>query len=66
MAMSKWPEPRLPTFLDDEMIYLNKILKEVYIFESDGVWNQETINHPKLSLEQRLNEGEWFDRWTMV
>jgi hypothetical protein len=39
MAMSRWPEPRLPPFLDDEMIYLNKILKEVYIFESDGVWN---------------------------
>lgn len=57
MAMSKWPQPRLPTFLDDEMIYLNKILKEVYIFESDGVWNQETVNHPKLSVEQRLNEG---------
>lgn len=48
------------------MIYLNKILKEVYIFESDGEWNQETINHPKLSIEQRFNEGEWFDRWTMA
>jgi len=48
------------------MIYLNKILKEVYIFESDGEWNQETVNHPKLSIEQRFNEGEWFDRWTMV
>ena len=50
MAMSRWPEPRLPPFLDDEMIYINKILKEVYIFESDGVWNQETVSHPKLTL----------------
>lgn len=66
MAMSRWPEPRLPPFLDDEMIYLNKILKEVYIFESDGVWNQETVGHPKLALEARLNEGDWFDRWTMI
>ncbi len=46
------------------MIYLNKILKEVYIFESDGVWNQEVVNHPKLSIRERLNESEWFDRWS--
>jgi hypothetical protein len=48
------------------MIYINKILKEAYIFESDGVWNEETVKHSKLSVEARLNESDWFDRWTMI
>lgn len=49
-AMSKLPEPRLPPFVDDEMIYLNTVLNEVFFGESDGEWIAETVNHPKLSL----------------
>ena len=49
-AQSKFPEPRYPTFIDDEMIYFNSALKESLFAESDGQWNEETVNHPKLSL----------------
>ena len=61
-AQSKFPEPRHPVFLDDEMVYFNTATKETIFAENDGVWNEETINHPKLSLEARANEKNWFDR----
>ena len=38
-------------------VAFERAMTEVYIFESDGVWNQETISHPKLSIEQRLNSS---------
>jgi hypothetical protein len=56
------PEPKLPVFVDDEMIYFNKGVRETLFAERDGSWNAETIAHPKLSLEERFNEKEWFDR----
>ena len=62
LAQSRLPEPRYPVFVDDEMIYFNSALKESLFAESDGVWNEETVNHPKLSLEARVNEREWMDR----
>jgi hypothetical protein len=61
-AQSKLPEPRYPIFVDDEMIYHNVPAKETLFCENDGKWNEETVNHPKLSLEARVNEKEWFDR----
>lgn len=61
-AQSKLPEPKYPTFVDDEMVYLNVAAKETLFCESDGQWNAETVQHPKLSIESRLNEKEWFDR----
>ena len=61
-AQSKLPEPRYPVFVDDEMIYYNTALKENLFAERDGQWNEETVKHPKLSLETRFNEKEWFDR----
>ena len=61
-AQSKFPEPRLPTYVDDEMIYFSKAVRETVFGERDGAWNQENVNHAKLSLEARFNEKEWFDR----
>ena len=61
-AQSKLPEPRHPIFMDDEMIYFNKTAEETLFCEDDGVWNEETVNHPKLSWSTRSNEKEWFDR----
>lgn len=61
-AQSKLPEPRLPVFVDDEMIYFSVPLKEAFFAERDGVWHEETVAHPKLSLQARFNEKEWFDR----
>ena len=61
-AQSKFPEPRQPTFIDDEMIYFNSAFKETLFAESDGQWKEDTVNHPKLSLEARIKEKEWMDR----
>ena len=61
-AQSKLPEPRHPIFMDDEMIYFNLAVKETLFGERDGEWNQETVNHPLLSLSARIDEKEWFDR----
>ena len=50
IATTKLPEPRYPVYLDSVMVYLNRFNNETLIFESDGTWNEETVNHPKLSL----------------
>jgi len=44
------------------MIYFNSAIRETLFAESDGVWNQATVEHPKLSLSERFQEKEWFDR----
>lgn len=64
-AYNRIPEPLLPVYIDETMTYLNKFNDETYIFEQDGKWNEETVNHPKLSLDERLNEKEWYDRRTV-
>lgn len=55
-AYNKSPEPILPTYIDETMTYFNRFNHDTYIFEYDGEWNEETVNHPKLSLQSRLNE----------
>lgn len=62
LAQSKLPEPRLAPFVDDEMVYFNAAVKETLFCERDGEWNEETVKHSKLSIENRLIEKEWFDR----
>ena len=62
----RMPEPTLPVFIDDTMIYYNKFLKETLFFEDDGVWNEKTIEHEKLQLGNLLDEKEWFDRRPLI
>ena len=33
---------------------------------NDGVWNEETVKHEKLSLEERADEKDWFDRRNVI
>lgn len=40
IACTKIPEPVFPVYLDDVMVYLNKFNNDIYLFESDGTWNQ--------------------------
>jgi hypothetical protein len=61
-AQSKLPEPRHPTFLDDEMIYYNRFAMETLFCERDGQWVEETVNHPKLDITACGDEKKWFYR----
>lgn len=63
---SPFPEPVLPAFLDGVMLYYNKFNQDFMLFEQDGEWKEETVNHPKLSLEARFNEREWQDNRTFM
>ena len=62
ITQTKIPEPLIPPFVDDEMVYFNKAFRETLFCEEDGEWIEETVNHPKLSLSERFNEREWMDR----
>lgn len=62
LCASPLPEPVLPIFIDDTMVYYNRFLNENLIFENDGTWNSETIQHEKLQLDYLIDEKEWFDR----
>lgn len=63
LASSKIPGARLPFLVDPDMIYMNLFLREIYLFEKDGEWNEETVKHPQLSLEKLYDEKKWHDRY---
>ena len=48
-------------FLDLEMIYLNQATQEFFVFDKEGEWKDEGVNHPLLSMEARFNEHQWMD-----
>lgn len=61
-GIGRLPEPDLPPYIDETMTYMNLFNNDIYIFEQDGEWNEQTSSHPKLSLEARLNERDWFEK----
>jgi hypothetical protein len=46
---------------DLEMLYLNKLESEFYVFDRDGSWKEEGVSHPMLAWEARFNEHNWID-----
>jgi len=51
----------MPLFLDHEMIYYNLLEEEFYVFDKEGEWHQEGVNHPLLDLTQRFDERKFYD-----
>ena len=49
------------TILDLDMIYANRVSKEMYVFEKTGQWHDEGVNHEALSMEKTFNEAHWYD-----
>jgi hypothetical protein len=49
--------------LDLDMIYGNYVNKEMYVFDKDGTWHDEGVDHEGLSLEKRYNEHNWYDEF---
>ena len=52
--------------LDLDMIYGNFNTKEMYVFDKDGTWVKEGVNHPNLSLESTFNEANWYDEFNPI
>lgn len=50
-----------PEFLDLEMVYLNKPEAEFFVFDKEGKWSEEGVNHPALSLSKTFDEHKWYD-----
>lgn len=48
-------------FFDLDMIYLNKPDAEFYVFDKEGIWVEEGVNHPALSLSKTFEENKWYD-----
>ena len=51
----------MPLFIDPEMIYYNLLEQEFYLFDKDGEWHKEGVNHPLLDLTQRFDERKYYD-----
>lgn len=66
IASSKSPEPLMPVFIDDTMLYYNSFLNETLLFEEDGEWDEKTVEHEKLQLDKLLDEKNWFDRRNLI
>lgn len=50
-----------PSFIDLEMVFVNKKVMEFLVFDRDGAWHEEGVNHPLLSMKERYNEHKWMD-----
>ena len=46
------------------MIYANVATKEMYVFDKNGIWQDEGINHEALSMEKTYNETNWYDEFS--
>lgn len=46
------------------MIYANYVNKEMYVFDKNGEWNEEGINHKALSMDSTYNETNWYDEFS--
>ena len=51
--------------LDLDMVYANRITKEMYLFDKDGEWNDEGIYHDALSMDKTYNETNWYDEFSV-
>ena len=51
--------------LDLDMIYANRITKEMYVFDKDGEWNDDGVYHDALSMDKTYNETNWYDEFSV-
>ena len=49
--------------LDLDMIYANYVTKEMFVFDKEGAWQDEGINHSALSMDKTYNETNWYDEF---
>lgn len=52
----------IPEIIDDEMVYVNQQSKEFYLFDSQGIWNEENLKDPVLAVSTNFNERKWIDQ----
>lgn len=46
---------------DLDMIYINRPDQEFLVFDKEGKWNEDAVNHKELSMESTFNEHKWYD-----
>ena len=51
--------------LDLDMIYANMNSKEMYVFDKEGQWHDEGIEHEALSMDKTYNETNWYDEFNV-
>ena len=51
--------------IDLDMIYANRVTKEMYVFEKEGTWHDEGVHHEALSMEATYNEHHWYDMFNV-
>lgn len=49
--------------LDLDMIYADKITKEMYVFDKKGIWCDEGVYHESLSMKNTFKETDWYDEF---
>ena len=47
------------------MIYANMNSKEMYVFDKEGQWHDEGVEHEALSMEKTYNETNWYDEFNV-
>ena len=51
----------MPEFLDHEMIYYSLFDETYYVFDKEGQWHEEGVNHPLLDINKRFDERKFYD-----
>ena len=50
----------LSEIVDRDMVYRNNLEDEDWLFDRDGTWDEEGINHPACSLDNNWQELEYY------
>ena len=50
--------------IDLDMIYANHVTKEMFVFDKEGAWQDNGINHQALSMDATFNETNWYDEFS--
>ena len=53
------------SILDLDMIYANRINKDMYLFDKGGEWVDDGVYSDTLSLDKTFNETRWYDDFSV-
>merc|ERR1712228_326100 len=51
--------------LDLDMVYANKVSKEMFVFDKHGEWHDDGIYHDALNMDSTYNETDWYDEFSV-
>ena len=49
---------------DLDMVYANRVTKEMFVFDKEGEWHDDGVYHEALNMDNTYNETNWYDEFS--